>query len=99
MYKRKKIKKILTQTIEFQIDFFIFVRHWPIWPIVCLGVNILKERLLSRSFSLGTLKSHLINLFPIIKSLARDIPKTRFIAAYNYLRRLNYFDVKTFEFV
>jgi hypothetical protein len=85
IYKRKKNKKILTQTIEFQIDFFIFVRHWPIWPIVCLGVNILKERLLSRSFSLGTLKSHVINLFPIIKSLARYISKTRFIGAHNYL--------------
>jgi len=34
-----------------------------------------------------------------IRTYSRYIPKTRFIVAYNYLRRVNYFDMKTFEFV
>jgi len=34
-----------------------------------------------------------------IRTYSRYIPKTRFIVAFNYLRRVNYFDMKTFEFV
>jgi outer membrane protein insertion porin family len=34
-----------------------------------------------------------------IRTNSRYIPKTRFIVAFNYLRRVNYFDMKTFEFV
>ena len=34
-----------------------------------------------------------------IRTWSRYIPKTRFIVAFNYLRRVNYFDMKTFEFV
>lgn len=34
-----------------------------------------------------------------IRTYSKYIPKTRFIIAFNYLRRVNYFDMKTFEFV
>ena len=34
-----------------------------------------------------------------IKTWSRYIPKTRFIVGFNYLLRVNYFDMKTFEFV
>ncbi len=34
-----------------------------------------------------------------IRTQSRYIPKTRIIGAFNYLRRVNYFDMKTFEFV
>jgi outer membrane protein insertion porin family len=34
-----------------------------------------------------------------IRTWSRYIPKTRFIVAFNYLRRVDYFDMKTFEFV
>jgi outer membrane protein assembly factor BamA len=34
-----------------------------------------------------------------ITTYSRYIPKTRFIVAFNYMRRVNYFDMKTFEFV
>lgn len=34
-----------------------------------------------------------------IKTWSRYIPKTQFIVGFNYLRRVNYFNMKTFEFV
>jgi len=34
-----------------------------------------------------------------ISTNSRYIPKTRFVVAFNYLRRVNFFDMKTFEFV
>ncbi|MDF2438368.1 MAG: surface antigen [Bacteroidota bacterium] len=37
--------------------------------------------------------------FPVRKTNSMYIPKTRFSIGYNYLKRVNYFDLRTFQFV